>query len=45
MKLIEEIIDRLEDEWKWEVEIVLEVGKGLKLWKVVVRLVDLSVII
>lgn len=45
MKLIEEIIDRLEDEWKWEVEIVLEVGKRLKLWKVVVRLVDLSVII
>ena len=45
MKSTEETTDRLEDEWKREVEIASEAGKRPKLWKAVVRSVDPSVII
>ena len=45
MKSTEETTDRLEDEWKRELEIASGAGKRPKLWKAVVRSVDPSVII
>ena len=45
MKSTEETTDRLEDEWKREVEIASEAGKKPKLWKAVLRSIDPGVII
>ena len=44
MKSTEETTNRLEDEWKREVEIASKAGKRPKLWKAVLRSIDLSVI-
>ena len=44
MKSTEETTDRLEDEWKREVQIASKAGKRPKLWKAVLRSVDPSVI-
>ena len=45
MKSTEETTDRLEDEWKREVEIASGARKRPKLWKAVLRSIDPSVII
>ena len=45
MKSTEETTDRLEDEWKKEVERASAAGNRPKLWKAVLRSVDPSVII
>lgn len=45
MKSTKEITDRLQDEWKREVDRAYGVGNRPRLWKAVLRSVDLSVII